>query len=365
MTNSRATLSIADAPVSADPVGSVYEGQGVLGVAVDWVANSRNRKKMILVTGAGGFVGTAVVSELAKQGISYRAVTREPREGYFSIGNITPQTDWTAALDGIDSIIHLASRAHVMNEAVADPIAHFRSVNVDSTLSLAKQAIKAGVKRFVFISSIKVNGEATEPGRPFTAEDPPNPQNPYAQSKLDAEQGLLALSRGSSLEVTVIRPPLVYGPGVKANFATMMDWVNRGIPLPLGSVHNRRSFVFVGNLADLIVLTAIHPNAGGQIFLVSDGEDISTTELFRKIAQALGRPSLVMPLPASLVTLMAAAIGQSAVASRLIDSLQVDVSKTRALLGWEPRKNISEGLRQTARSFQRPDRHLDREARSA
>ena len=317
---------------------------------------------MILVTGAGGFVGTAVVSELAKQGISYRAVTREPREGYFSIGNITPQTDWTAALDGIDSIIHLASRAHVMNETVADPIAHFRSVNVDSTLNLAMQAIQAGVKRFVFISSIKVNGEATEPGRPFTAEDPPNPQNPYAQSKLDAEQCLFALA---GLEVTVIRPPLVYGPGVKANFATMMDWVNRGIPLPLGSVHNKRSFVFVGNLADLIVLAAIHPNAGGQVFLVSDGEDISTTQLFKKIAQALGRPSFVMPLPASLVTMVAAAIGQSGVASRLIDSLQVDVNKTRALLGWEPRKNISEGLRQTARSFQRPDAHLDREARSA
>jgi UDP-glucose 4-epimerase len=337
----------------------------VLGVAVDSVANSRNRKKMILLTGASGFVGTAVVSELARQGISCRAVTREPREGYFSIGNITPETDWTAALDGIDSIIHLASRAHIMNDTAADPVAQFRSLNVDSTLKLASQAIKAGVKRFVFISSIKVNGEATQPGRPFTAEDPPNPQNPYAQSKLDAEQGLFALARGSNLEVTVIRPPLVYGPGVKANFATMMDWVNRGIPLPLGSVHNKRSFVFVGNLADLIVLAAIHPNAGGQVFLVSDGEDISTTELFKKIAQALGRPSLIMPLPASLVTMVAAAVGQSAVASRLIDSLQVDVSKTRALLGWEPRKNITEGLRQTARSFQKPDVHLDREARSA
>ena len=320
---------------------------------------------MILVTGATGFVGTAVVSELTRQGISCRAVTREPREGFFSVGNITPETDWTAALDGIDSIIHLASRAHVMNDTAADPVAQFRSLNVDSTLKLASQAIKAGVRRFVFISSIKVNGEATQPGRPFTAEDPPNPQNPYAQSKLDAEQGLFALARGSNLEVTVIRPPLVYGPGVKANFATMMDWVNRGIPLPLGSVHNKRSFVFVGNLADLIVLAAIHPDAGGQVFLVSDGEDISTTTLFKKIAQALGRPSLIMPLPASLVTMVAAAIGQSAVASRLIDSLQVDVSKTRALLGWEPRKNITEGLWQTARSFQRPGVHLDREARSA
>jgi nucleoside-diphosphate-sugar epimerase len=168
------------------------------------------------------------------------------------------------------------------------------------------------------------------------------------------------------LEVTVIRPPLVYGPGVKANFATMMDWVNRGIPLPLGSVHNRRSFVFVGNLADLIVLAASHPNAVGQVFLVSDGEDISTTELFRMMAQALGRPSLIMPLPAPLVTLAAAAIGQRAVVSRLTDSLQVDVAKTRALLAWEPRKSVSEGLRQTARYFRRPDLYfLDRQARSA
>jgi UDP-glucose 4-epimerase len=321
---------------------------------------------MILVTGAGGFVGTAVVSELARRGISYRAATRARREGYFAIGNIGPQTDWTAALDGVDAIIHLASRAHVTNEKVADPTVRFRTANLDSTLNLARQAIKAGVKRFVFISSIKVNGEATQPGRPFTAEDTPNPQNPYAQSKLDAEQGLFALSRESSLEVTVIRPPLVYGPGVKANFATMMDWVNRGIPLPLGSVNNRRSFVYVGNLADLIVLAASHPNAAGQVFLVSDGEDISTTELFKKMAQALGRPSLIMPLPGPLVTLAAAAIGQRAVVSRLTDSLQVDVAKTRALLGWEPRKSVNEGLRQTARYFRSPDLYLlDRQARSA
>lgn len=320
---------------------------------------------MILVTGAGGFVGTALVAELAKRGMSYRAVTRTPREGCFCIGDMDPRTDWTAALDGVDSIIHLASRAHVMNETAADPAGHLRSVNVDSTLNLAAQAIKAGVKRFVFISSIKVNGEATKLGRPFTAEDPPSPQNPYAQSKHDAEQGLFALAKaaGSDFEVTVIRPPLVYGPGVKANFATMMDWVNRGIPLPLGSVNNKRSFVFVGNLVDLIILSAIHPKAAGEVFLVSDGEDISTTDLFKKMALALGRPSWMMPLPTPLLNFGAAMIGQRAITSRLTDSLQVDVTKTREMLGWEPRKSVSEGLQQTARSFQRLD--LDPVAQSA
>jgi nucleoside-diphosphate-sugar epimerase len=252
-----------------------------------------------------------------------------------------------------------------LNDMVAEPIAHFRAANVDSTLNLARQVIKAGVKRFVFISSIKVNGEATQRGRPFTADDTPNPQNQYAQFRLEAEQGLFALSRRHGLEVAVIRPPMVYGPGVKANFAKMIEWVNRLIPLPLGSIDDKRSFVFVGNLADLIILTTVHPNAGGQIFLVSDGEDVSTTELFRKIARALGRPPLLLPIPAFLLAFAATAIGQSAIASRLTDSLQVDVTQTRALLGWAPRDSFDEGLLQTVRSFQRRDLYLDPQARSA
>lgn len=328
---------------------------------------------MILVTGAGGFVGTAVVSELAMRGIPHRAVTRRPREGYLSIGNIDPATDWSGALNGVDSIVHLASRAHVLNERAVNaklvngtsPQAPFQSTDVDATLNLARQAAAAGVRRFVFISSIKVNGEATRPGRPFTAEDAPNPQNPYARSKFDAERRLFALAAETGLEVTVIRPPLVYGPGVKANFATMMDWVNRGIPLPLGAVNNKRSFVFVENLADLIILSAIHPGAAGQVFLVSDDEDISTTELLQRMAQALGRASWNMPVPAPVLTLAAAAIGRRAFTSRLTDSLQVDIGKTRELLGWAPRKCVAEGLRQTAHAFQSADLALDPIARSA
>jgi UDP-glucose 4-epimerase len=319
---------------------------------------------MILVTGAGGFIGTAVVSELADRGISYRAVTRSSRErGYFVIGNIGPETDWSAALDGVEVVVHLATCAG--DRLVGDSVARIRAAYAESALNLARQAVRAGVKRFVFISSVKVNGEATLPDRPFTADDAPDPQNLYALCKFDVEQALFALSRETGLEVTVIRPPLVYGPGVRANFATMMNWVNRGIPLPLGNVHNKRSLVFVGNLADLIVLAAVHPNAAGQVFLVSDGQDISTPELFRMIAEALGRPSLVLPVPASLVTLAAAAIGQPGLATRLIDSLQVDVTKTRALLNWAPRSGIREGLRQTARSLQRPGLYLDRQVRSA
>jgi nucleoside-diphosphate-sugar epimerase len=225
--------------------------------------------------------------------------------------------------------------------------------------------VQAGVKRFVFVSSIKVNGEATRLGRAFTADDQPNPQSPYAKSKYDTERGLFELSEQTGLEVAVIRPPLVYGPGVKANFATMMDWVNRGIPLPLGSVNNKRSFIFVGNLSDLIILTVTHRQAAGQIFLCSDGQDMSTTELLQHMARALGQPSRMMPVPAPLLTFAAAALGRREVTSRLTDSLQVDIGKTRDLLGWVPRVSVSEGLQQTARSVPRLDLALDPIARTA
>ena len=320
---------------------------------------------MILVTGAGGFVGTSLVSEMARRRIPCRAVMRRGQSP-FVISNIDAHTDWAAALDGIDVIVHLAARAHHDTDEVApcEEVQIQRS-NVEATLNLARQAAGAGVKRFVFISSIKVNGEASLPGRPFTAADRPNPQNQYAQAKLDCETGLFALSRDSGMEVTVIRPPLVYGPGVKANFSTMMQWIDRGIPLPLGAVNNKRSFVYVGNLVDLIIVAAEHSRAAGEVFTVSDGEDMSTTELYRRLAQALGRQCWVMPFPASMLKFAATMLGQRGVANRLIDSLQVDFDKTRKILGWAPRIDVDDGLKQTARSFRQAELALDPIARSA
>lgn len=320
---------------------------------------------MKLVTGAGGFIGTSLVSEMTRRRIPYRAVTRRGQNS-FVIPHIDEQTDWTAALEGVDAVVHLASRAqHVPDEAAALDDVQLQRSNVEATLNLGRQAARAGVKRFVFISSIKVNGEASPPGRPFTAADRPNPQNPYAQAKLDCEAGLFALSRDTGMEVTVIRPPLVYGPGVKANFGTMMQWIDRGIPLPLGAVSNKRSFVYVGNLVDLIIVAAEHSRAAGEVFTVSDGEDMSTSELYRRLAQALGRQYWVMPFPATLLKFGATLLGKRDVANRLIDSLQVDFSKTHEMLGWTPRIDVNDGLRQTARSFQQPELALDPIARSA
>jgi nucleoside-diphosphate-sugar epimerase len=318
---------------------------------------------MILVTGADGFIGKALVLELRRRQMPCRPVVRVAREGYVGIGDIMPTTDWRTGLDGVDAVVHLASRAHVKNEDSAEEAALFQA-SAEATLNLARQAAAAGVKRFVLISSIKVNGEVTASDRRFTADDSPSPQNIYGRTKLAAEQGLFALSKESGLDITVIRPPLVYGPGVKANFATMLAWVDRGLPLPLGAINNKRSFVFVDNLTDLIILAVSHPAAAGEVFLVSDGEDISTSELLRRMAQALGRASRLLPVPASVLTLAAAAVGKRAMASRLTDSLVVDIAKTRQRLGWTPSASLTEGLQRTARAFQSADA-IDPLARTA
>jgi nucleoside-diphosphate-sugar epimerase len=312
----------------------------------------------LLVTGGSGFVGRALIARLLEQG-HYALVCagRRPLDTLPAgceehlVGELGPATDWSAALAGVDVVIHSAARVHVMNEEAADPLAEFRRVNVQGTLALARQAVAAGVRRFVFLSSIKVNGEGTEPGRPYTATDTPQPGDDYGVSKLEAERALTELAAETALEVVIIRPGLVYGPGVKANFRAMMSWLSRGVPLPLGRVPNRRSLVAIDNLVDLVLRCVAHPAAAGQVFLVSDGEDLSTTELLQRMAAALDRKALLLPVPASLLALGARLVGKPAIAQRLCGSLQVDIRPTCERLNWHPPLSVDQGLRRAALDF--------------
>ena len=254
-------------------------------------------------------------------------------------------------------VVHAAGRAHILRETNNDPLAEYRRANVDETLDIAEYAARFGARRFIFLSSIKVNGETALQCRPFTADGCAAPLDPYGVSKREAEQGLRELSLRSGMEITTIRPPLVYGPNVKGNFLSMMRWLGRGIPLPLGAIHNRRSLVAIDNLIDLIVLCVHHPSAANQTFLVSDGEDLSTTQLLRRLGVALSRPARLVPVPLALLMLAAAAVGKGDVARRLCGSLCVDISKTRQLLGWSPPVSVDEGLRRTAEAFLR-EAHL-------
>jgi nucleoside-diphosphate-sugar epimerase len=260
-------------------------------------------------------------------------------------GVLSAVDDWDEILPGIEAVIHLAGRVHIMSEIEINSLAAFRAVNVDGTLSLARQAAAAGVKRFVFMSSVKVNGETSLSGRPFTEADAPNPQEAYSQSKYEAEHGLRKLSADTGMEVVIIRPPLVYGPGVKANFASLMRAVQRGWPLPLGAVHNQRSFVALDNLVDFIVTCITQPQAANQTFLVSDGQDLSTTELVRGMAQVAGVPARLLPLPVWALQAGASLLGKGVAVQRLCSNLQVDISKARSLLDWVPPLSVDEGLR--------------------
>lgn len=285
----------------------------------------------LLITGSTGFVGQALVKRL--DGLPVCLATR------------LDFVKWDKVLVGINTVVHLAARVHVMQDTEADPLTAFRTVNVDGTFNLARHAAASGVKRFVFISSIKVNGEFTQPGSAFTEADEPNPQDAYGQSKDEAEQGLRQLAANTGMEVTIIRPPLVYGPGVKSNFLALMRVVKRDWPLPLGAVHNLRSFVALDNLVDFIVTCINHPQAANQTFLVSDGQDLSTTELVRCMAQAAGVPARLLPVPVWALQAGASLLGKGDVVQRLCGNLQVDISKARSLLGWVPPVSVEEGLR--------------------
>lgn len=311
----------------------------------------------IVVTGANGFVGTALCRRLSLDGQPICAAVRVLAKGVgvaetVAVGDITADTNWSAALKGVQSVVHLAARVHVMAERSADPLSEFRRVNVEGTVNLARQAAAAGVRRFVFLSSVKVNGESTQPGSPFTADDIPAPEDSYGISKLEAEQELGKVAEQTSMEVVIVRPPLVYGPGVKANFESIMRWLARGLPLPLGAIcENRRSLVALDNLVDLIVTCLSHPAAANQTFLVSDGEDLSTNDLLKRMGEALGKPARLIPVPTGVLKLGAVLARKQGVYQRLCGSLQVDISKTRLLLGWVPPVTVDEGLRRAVQGL--------------
>lgn len=307
----------------------------------------------IILTGASGFVGSRLFSQLEQRseyqvvGLSRRRTVGGGSSKLHAVGDLQ-QADLSALLPGVDVFLHIAARAHIMKDEAADPLAEYRRANVKGTLSLALQAAGSGVKRFVYISSIGVNGNTNT--RPFCADSQPNAAEPYAQSKWEAEQGLMQLSVETGMEVVIIRPPLIYGPGAPGNFGSLVRWVEKGVPLPLGAIHNKRSLVGIDNLVDLIIRCIDHPAAANQVFLAGDGEDISTTELLRGVGEAMGKPARLIPVPAGMLRFGATLLGKKAMAQRLLGSLQVDISKTCELLDWKPPYTVQEGLR---RCFER------------
>lgn len=314
----------------------------------------------IMVSGASGFVGRALCAELIKRGQSVRAAIRAKANMNIDgcevtrISEISADTDWTNALSEVSTVIHLAARVHVMRDSAQDPLEEFRRVNVAGTEHLARSAAANGVKRLVYVSSIKVNGEATHGGKKFTESDTPSPQDPYGISKMEAEQALWRVAQETGLEVVIVRPPLVYGGGVKGNFAQMLKMLDKGIPLPLALVSNQRSLVYVGNLVDALIVCATHPAAAGQTYLVSDGEDISTPDLLRQLGVAMGHPASLFSCPLVFLKLTGHLIGKADQIERLVGSLCIDSGKIKNELNWYPPFTIWEGLQKTGVSIRHP-----------
>jgi nucleoside-diphosphate-sugar epimerase len=305
----------------------------------------------ILVTGANGFVGAALCNALSARNVPFVGTVREKKDQLdFQIGNLTGKTDWILALAGCSVVIHLAARVHVMRDDSIDPLAAYREVNVNATLNLARQAVENGVKRFVFVSSIKVNGEATQE-KPFTSHDIPAPLDPYGLSKYEAEQGLQKLSKETGLEVVIVRPPLIYGPGVQANFLRLMKLVKLGFPLPFGNIQNSRSMIALDNLVDLLILCAHHPDATDQIFMASDGDDLSISQLILFMARSMNKQLLLLPISPRLVDICARILGKTAVVDRLFGSLQVDMLDTQKILNWHPIISVDVAIQKTVSHF--------------
>ena len=333
----------------------------------------------VLVTGATGFVGKALINNLWSENFGVKALVRQSSVvlplavEQLVMGNLknltlSDSSDFLReAFKGVEVVVHTAARVHLMKDNACNPLDEFRKINRDATLILARLAAESGVKRFIFLSSIKVNGEMTRPGLPFTPDDVHVPDDPYGLSKNEAEQGLLALAQETGMEVVIIRPPLVYGPGVKANFASMIKWIGRSIPLPFGAIHNQRSLVALDNLVSFISLCADReksPKAANQVFLISDGEDVSTTQLLRKVGQTLnhhsplGIKAWLVPIPVFIMTFVAKLLGKGAVANRLFGSLQIDSSKVRDLLGWKPVITMDEQLNKTVDAYLQDEKIL-------
>lgn len=307
----------------------------------------------ILVTGANGFVGRSLSSKIISNGFSVRGLSRKNIDRHNITENIIfsgfdEKTDFLKIVGGCKTVVHLAARVHMISDSAVNPLDEFRKINLTASLSLARHAAELGVSRFIFVSSIGVNGAASPIGQPFSETDEENPHNNYSLSKWEAEIGLRRISRETGMDIVIIRPPLVYGFGAPGNFGALMRAVQRGWPLPLGAVHNRRSLVALDNLVDFIDTCITHPQAANQTFLVSDGQDLSTTELVRGMARAARVPARLLPIPVWALQAGADLLGKGDAVQRLCGNLQVDISKSKNLLGWTPPISVEEGLRRAA-----------------